>query len=138
MGSDIGQADRDDAVGGEAGRINRQEQHDLIRGDAADDPAEEFVVADSYYLGWSGKSNQIYKALVQLHGDGLVEQETVAQESYPPRKLYRITGQGRRGLQRPVLDRRYRRVQRALLRPCRSASWRLRCAPACRNRARQC
>lgn len=56
------------------------------------------IFAESYYLDWSGNSNQIYKALVQLHGEGLVDQEMVAQESYPPRKLYRITEPGRLAL----------------------------------------
>jgi len=56
------------------------------------------IFSESYYIDWSGNSNQIYTALVQLHHDGLVELETVAQESYPPRKLYRITEPGRRAL----------------------------------------
>ena len=40
---------------------------------------------------WSGNNNQIYKTLVQLHADGLVESEVQQQENYPTRKEYRLT-----------------------------------------------
>ncbi len=41
------------------------------------------LFSDSSILYWSGNNNQIYKALIQLHQDGLVSQETQLQESLP-------------------------------------------------------
>ncbi len=51
--------------------------------------------ADLPELYWSGNSNQIYTALVDLHKRGLVSKEVQLQESLPARKVYSITPQGR-------------------------------------------
>jgi DNA-binding PadR family transcriptional regulator len=61
------------------------------------------IVADSTAFYWSGNNNQIYKALVQLHAEGLVELEVQEQANYPARKEYRITQQGAAELRRWVL-----------------------------------
>jgi PadR family transcriptional regulator AphA len=53
------------------------------------------LFADSEFFYWSGNSNQIYRALVKLHGEGLVSREVEHQEAYPDRKVYTITGKGR-------------------------------------------
>ncbi len=52
------------------------------------------IMVDSAAFYWSGNNNQIYKTLVQLHEEGLVEIEVRQQENYPPRKEYTITDQG--------------------------------------------
>jgi PadR family transcriptional regulator AphA len=52
---------------------------------------------------WSGNNNQIYKALVELHEQGLVELRVEQQADYPPRKLYSITTKGRAELRGWVL-----------------------------------
>ncbi len=59
--------------------------------------------ADSTVFYWSGNSNQIYKALVQLHQDGLVTQDIQHQESLPTKKVYSITETGRAALEQWVL-----------------------------------
>ena len=59
--------------------------------------------AESTVFYWSGNSNQIYKALVQLHQDGLVTQEIQHQESLPTKKIYTITEAGRAALEQWVL-----------------------------------
>ncbi len=61
------------------------------------------VMADSAAFYWSGNNNQIYKTLVQLHEEGLVEIEVRQQENYPPRKEYTITEQGAAALRAWVL-----------------------------------
>lgn len=53
------------------------------------------IFAESQSLYWSGNNNQIYKSLVQLHQEGLVESEIQLQENNPARKLYTITASGR-------------------------------------------
>lgn len=53
------------------------------------------IFARSQSLYWSGNNNQIYRSLVQLHQEGLVESEIQLQENNPARKLYTITIQGR-------------------------------------------
>lgn len=63
------------------------------------------IIADSTAFYWSGNNNQIYKALVQLHNDGLVTSEVQEQESYPARKEYRITAEGAAELRRWVLSK---------------------------------
>ncbi len=50
--------------------------------------------ADSDVLYWSGNNNQIYRALVELHRDGLVTQAIHDQPSGPSRKVYTITDRG--------------------------------------------
>lgn len=62
------------------------------------------IMADSTAFYWSGNNNQIYKALVQLHNEGLVDIEVQEQENYPARKEYTITEQGAAALRRWVLS----------------------------------
>ncbi len=62
------------------------------------------LFSDSSILYWSGNNNQIYKALIQLHQDGLVSQETQLQESLPAKKIYTITEKGRLALKQWVLS----------------------------------
>ena len=47
---------------------------------------------------WSANLSQIYPALSQMEKDGLLTMEVENQEKHPPRKVYRITGAGRREL----------------------------------------
>lgn len=61
------------------------------------------LIADSDVFYWSGSNNQIYRALVDLHRDGLVTQEVQPQEDRPARKIYTITGAGRDALRAWVL-----------------------------------
>lgn len=53
------------------------------------------IFAQSQSLYWSGNNNQIYRSLVQLHQEGLVDSELQLQENNPARKLYTITSMGR-------------------------------------------
>jgi DNA-binding PadR family transcriptional regulator len=62
------------------------------------------IIADSPAFYWSGNNNQIYKTLVQLHADGLVESEVRQQENYPARKEYRLTEQGATALRDWVIS----------------------------------
>lgn len=48
----------------------------------------------SSYLPWSGNNNQIYKALTQMSGEGLLVGETLHRENGPTKKIYRITEKG--------------------------------------------
>lgn len=52
------------------------------------------IFEDSASMYWSGNNNQIYKALVQLHDEGLVTNETEHQEGLPSKKTYTITEEG--------------------------------------------
>ena len=56
------------------------------------------IIADSTIFYWSGNNNQIYKALIQLHQDGLVTPEVQYQESVPAKKVYTITPKGQTAL----------------------------------------
>ena len=51
-------------------------------------------IAESAALYWSGNNNQIYKTLVQLHGEELVTYEVMHQDDFPAKKVYAITGEG--------------------------------------------
>jgi PadR family transcriptional regulator, regulatory protein AphA len=62
------------------------------------------IIADSLSFYWSGNNNQIYKTLVQLHTEGLVESEVQQQENYPTRKEYNITERGAAELRNWVLS----------------------------------
>ncbi len=53
------------------------------------------IISDSETLPWSGNSNQIYRALVELHEEGLVDQTVETQEKLPARKIYTITPKGK-------------------------------------------
>ena len=50
--------------------------------------------ADSEILYWSGNSNQIYSALLELHRAGLVAQQVEQPASGPARKVYTLSEQG--------------------------------------------
>lgn len=54
------------------------------------------------FLPWSGNNNQIYKSLIELEKEGLVEKEVVQQESYPAQKRYRATEAGSKRLNAAV------------------------------------
>jgi DNA-binding PadR family transcriptional regulator len=54
--------------------------------------------SSSLLLPWSGNSNQIYRALSELHDQGLVTVEEQQQSNKPPRKLYTLTDQGQQRL----------------------------------------
>lgn len=55
-------------------------------------------ISSSAMLPWSGNSNQIYKALLELHQEGLVTVEEHQQSGKPPRKVYSLTAQGTQAL----------------------------------------
>ncbi len=56
--------------------------------------------AESAFYYWSGNNNQIYKALLNLHKQGLVSVDVQLQESLPARKVYSITAKGLEALKR--------------------------------------
>lgn len=58
------------------------------------------VMQDSPFMYWSGNNNQVYKALVALHDEGFVTQETQHQDGAPSRKVYTITEAGLAELRR--------------------------------------
>ena len=59
---------------------------------------------ESAAFHWSGNNNQIYKALVELHDEGLVTLEIQQQTDHPPRKIYTITEGGQEALRQWVLS----------------------------------
>ncbi|HUX37847.1 MAG TPA: PadR family transcriptional regulator [Rectinemataceae bacterium] len=62
------------------------------------------LFADALSFHWSGNNNQIYGALIDLHGSGAVTIEILQQEKLPARKVYTITDQGREELRAWVLS----------------------------------
>lgn len=62
------------------------------------------IISESQVFYWSGNNNQIYKALIRLHDEGLVTRQVQLQESLPAKKIYSITQQGRAELRRWVLS----------------------------------
>ena len=60
---------------------------------------------ESSFMYWSGNNNQIYKALVELHGKGLVTNETIHQEGSPSKKIYTITDAGLADLKKQAQSR---------------------------------
>jgi PadR family transcriptional regulator AphA len=56
------------------------------------------------FLPWSGNNNQIYKTLVELLKEGLVEKQTIQQEKLPTQKRYSATEAGRMRLRNAVLQ----------------------------------
>ena len=62
------------------------------------------LFGESATLHWSGNSNQIYKALVELHQDDLVTLEVEYPSDHRPRKVYSITEKGKTALRRWVLS----------------------------------
>jgi PadR family transcriptional regulator, regulatory protein AphA len=61
------------------------------------------IFEDSAVFHWSGNNNQIYKALVELHEQGMVTLEVQQQADHPPRKIYTITESGRAELRQWLL-----------------------------------
>jgi PadR family transcriptional regulator AphA len=59
---------------------------------------------ESATFHWSGNNNQIYKALVELHNEGLVTLQVQQQVDRPPRKIYSISEQGLSALREWVLS----------------------------------
>jgi len=60
--------------------------------------------SETVSLYWSGNSNQVYPALVELHKEGLVECETIQRGNYPPSKVYSLTSAGRTALKEWVVS----------------------------------
>lgn len=52
------------------------------------------IFEDSSFMYWSGNNNQIYKALVNIEGKGLVASKVVHQDNSPSKKIYTITEEG--------------------------------------------
>lgn len=62
------------------------------------------LFSESLALYWSGNNNQIYKTLVQLHQEGMLEKQVVDQENAPSKKIYRTTNLGKQALKEWVLS----------------------------------
>ncbi|GAC40884.1 DUF4180 domain-containing protein [Paenibacillus popilliae] len=62
------------------------------------------IIQESPFMYWSGNSNQIYKALVELSDKGFVTNEVRHQESLPSKKIYTITKEGLEALKDWVLS----------------------------------
>lgn len=62
------------------------------------------IFEESSILYWSGNNNQIYRTLIQLHNDGLVDSQVQHQESSPSRKVYSITDKGQAELRQWILS----------------------------------
>jgi PadR family transcriptional regulator AphA len=62
------------------------------------------LFAASGTLPWSGNSNQIYRALVELHKEKLVTKEDEVGDSGPARKVYSLTEAGHAALRAWVLS----------------------------------
>jgi PadR family transcriptional regulator AphA len=58
------------------------------------------IISESEVFYWSGNNNQIYTALIRLHGAGLVTRQVQQQEGLPAKKVYSITQKGREELRR--------------------------------------
>lgn len=56
------------------------------------------LMQESAFMHWSGNNNQIYKALLALEDEGLVQGEVQHQEGAPSKKIYTITQEGIREL----------------------------------------
>lgn len=56
------------------------------------------LFAESAFLYWSGNNNQIYRALVSLFEQGLVEYMLEEQDGIPDRKVYSLTPAGEAAL----------------------------------------
>ncbi len=62
------------------------------------------LFADALSFHWSGNSNQVYGALIELHKAGAVGVEVLQQEKLPARKVYTITEAGRAELRAWLLS----------------------------------
>ncbi|HML48183.1 MAG TPA: DUF4180 domain-containing protein [Clostridia bacterium] len=56
------------------------------------------VMQSSPLMHWSGNNNQIYRALAELHTEGLVASEILHEGATPTKKRYTLTPQGRAAL----------------------------------------
>lgn len=55
------------------------------------------------FIPWSGNNNQIYKTLIKLDSEGLVETVLDHEKTGPVRKIYSLTEQGRTALKTELL-----------------------------------
>lgn len=62
------------------------------------------VFEESSTMYWSGNNNQIYKSLIELLDEGLVNSEVRHQETLPSKKVYTITENGLAELKKWVLS----------------------------------
>lgn len=62
------------------------------------------IMQESSFMYWSGNNNQIYKALVELDGEGYVTNRVYHQDSLPSKKVYTITTEGLEELKRWALS----------------------------------
>jgi DNA-binding PadR family transcriptional regulator len=62
------------------------------------------IINNSSYMYWSGNNNQIYRTLVKLGKNKLVEVETVHEDGLPTKKLYKTTEKGDSELKNWVLN----------------------------------
>jgi PadR family transcriptional regulator, regulatory protein AphA len=62
------------------------------------------LFASSIAFYWSGNNNQIYRTLVEMHREELVDVEVRQQENYPAKKVYAITEKGRSELRKWILS----------------------------------
>jgi PadR family transcriptional regulator, regulatory protein AphA len=62
------------------------------------------LFASSIAFYWSGNNNQIYRTLVEMHREDLVDVEVKQQDNYPAKKVYAITEKGRAELRKWVVS----------------------------------
>jgi PadR family transcriptional regulator, regulatory protein AphA len=62
------------------------------------------VISSTDIFYWSGNNNQIYKSLIQLHHDELVDPQVLYKENLPAKKIYTITEKGKAELRKWVLS----------------------------------
>lgn len=62
------------------------------------------IFEDSPYLYWSGNNNQIYKSLLQLRKDGLIDFKTIHQDGAPSKKIYSVTAKGQTELKQWITE----------------------------------
>jgi DNA-binding PadR family transcriptional regulator len=60
------------------------------------------IFEDSSFMYWTGNNNQIYKALIKMHEKELVISEVIHQDSSPSKKIYTITEEGLKQLEKWV------------------------------------
>ena len=52
------------------------------------------IFEESPYLYWSGNNNQIYKSLLELQKEDLINFKTIHQDGAPSKKIYSVTKKG--------------------------------------------
>lgn len=62
------------------------------------------LFAETEFIPWSGNNNQIYKSLIALSEQGLVDAEVEQPETGPSRKVYTITESGKTALKTWLLS----------------------------------